>query len=289
MEVTINMTMPDEYGYLIPDFLNWVMADNIKSSIIDGDIKVTGDKIYIIGVINDIGESLRWTTAYEVTSNYVISVVDKSDVYEKEVISYKISASVKLNPENGSVTSTDVVIETGKQITDDETDLKYNQLPLIEYGYGFSDGKIHKLIRPRLFVLPVDGRVMLPHEDEMVLTINLIGAYREATLIRVLAIGSEGTVVSTDINRITMAEEPYIHDPNSQFNDDMIMRYVTKDEIYEFVKGVSMQLIRQFYEINDNVSDDYIYRHFRITGHEIYNFEKAIARTADAYWRLLEK
>lgn len=289
MEVLINIAMPDENGYLIPDFLNWIMADNIKTALINGDMEVTGDKIYVKGIINEIGESLRWSAVYEITSNHVISVADKNDIYHKEIISYQISASIRLNPETGAMSSTNVVIEVGKNIVDDEVDLKYNRLPPIEYGFGFEDGKIHKFMRPRLFVLPIDGKVMLPHETEMVLTMNLVGAYKEATLIRVLAIGSEGTVVSTEFNRITMAEEPYIHDPDSQFSTDTIMRYVTKDEIYEFIKGVSMQLIRHFYDISDTVSDSFIYRHYRINSNDIVNFEKSVARTADSYWRLLEK
>ena len=75
----------------------------------------------------------------------------------------------------------------------------------------------------------------------------------------------------------------------TQILTDTIMRYVTKDEIYEFIKGVSLQLIRHFYDISDTVSDDFIYRHYRINSQDIVNFEKSVARTADSYWRLLEK
>lgn len=169
----------------------------------------------------------------------------------------------------------DIVIVKGKTIDDDEPKILFNRpIPYIEYGFGFDYAGIQRWYRPRRYLRPVTKEFTLPKERDSLLTMRVVGLHKEATSVSIMIIGEDGTTASTNISKAIMVENP----------EEV---YVDTSTIYEFVKGASIQLIRYFYDVDANRTDEALLKHLNISGLEIMAFEREVARVTSNIWEHL--
>lgn len=291
----ILISQTDSQGYSAQDFLSLSMANFIKAQMSSGKIKVPSGRteIYMVAIIDKVPTpDGQLKLAYKITQTEDISLASYEDVITHQKVYYKLTSEMRYKLNSNStwtITPYNLELVEGRLFSDDDVNLTFNFIPFIELGYGFRDMGIHRFIRPKLYFRPINKYITVPKEYDAVLTMSMTGIYREATIINVHILGEEGGSVSTDINRITMTDTPYVQDPHSIFSTDQVPRFIPESEIYEHVKGVALQLVRHHYNIDDSVSDAFILKHYQVTEHEVYKFEHEVANVADDFWRALEK
>lgn len=295
MSYEIHISKTDNQGYDMKTYLNLLLARQIASKLESGEIRTPegpDERIYVLGYVDGVpSRDGRYKAAFKIMPNTSIYVVDYEDTTEFKRNHYSVTVELRFDEENGNtiVKASSFALRRGVETSPLTTDLSMYHLPDMQYGVGFKGGGVRIFHRPKLYVRPITKHVTMPFERDSVITMDIEGLHIEATLIRVLMFGESERTLETKINRLTLTDEPYIDDPNSDYDRDLVPNYVKPSEIYEGIKGITYTMIRNYYDVPEDKSDEWIRRHYQITEKEIFDFEWDIANTTDAFWRALER
>ena len=175
------------------------------------------------------------------------------------------------------------------------------------------DSRILRAQRPILKVKPI-----FPHELDSVVTMTLTGRYQRASILTIIMVDERGKSIQKDFLQAHMsrAEDDRYFEETGLHPVDYLP--VPRASIYEFIKGTTVGLIKDFYDIgpegndprvfrNKYILDDSLtrrmqytreyvgtdpsqedvrfYKHFNLTKKSIEDFEKRVSQTAEFIWR----